>query len=141
MNAFKALQREYDNRLPPPVSETPREAAAEEWIESGVDELLNCGDVKFQRRFRKPQGVTFEQFATAVDMHVIEACGRPGASPSVIGRLVLLGRVSSLSEIKSAADEAIGTADPRQTLREIAETLLRPLAGDALIAQAEDDDL
>ncbi|AGL85594.1 hypothetical protein PFLCHA0_c38280 [Pseudomonas protegens CHA0] len=46
-----------------------------------------------------------------------------------------------MSEARSAAFEALDSQDPDETLRDIARTLLRPLAADGLIAQAEDNEL
>jgi hypothetical protein len=62
-------------------------------------------------------------------------------SPSVLGRLVLAAKRKDASEVSSAADEAIASADPDGALRDVARALLRPLAQDGLIAQAEDAEL
>ncbi|MNJ66828.1 hypothetical protein D3C77_629420 [compost metagenome] len=71
----------------------------------------------------------------------MEQLSGSGMSPSVIGRLVLAARRKDASEARSAAAEAIASADPDEALREVARSLLRPLAKDGLIAQAEDAEL
>ncbi|WP_280042030.1 hypothetical protein [Pseudomonas sp. Hg5Tf] len=138
MGALRKAQFEYDNRLP---GEHPDDASERIWIDNAADDLLEGRDVKFRRRLRSSQGVTFEQFAVAVDEFVMGQLGGSGMSPSVIGRLVLAARRKDASEARSAAAEAIASADPDEALREVARSLLRPLAKDGLIAQAEDAEL
>lgn len=132
MNAIMKLslaQREYDGRLP-----EQSDSAEEAWIDEGVNMLVDLGgDVVFQRQGRAKQGVTFEQFAEEVEQHAMAQT----ASASVFGRLILLARRKASSEAASAANEALNSADPTETLREIARGLLRPLAADGVIAQAE----
>ena len=68
MNATELAQSEFDNRLPPPVSESPLELAGAEWLYNAVEQLVKLGcDVKVQRRLRKPQAVTVAQLALAAD--------------------------------------------------------------------------
>lgn len=117
---------------------TPAEQA---WLDDAVEHLLNRRDVQFKRRLHSPQGVSFERFALAVDEHVCEQFSAPGMSNSVIGRLIMHARCKSSSEAATTANEALNSADPDETLRNIAIELLRPLAHDALIAQAEDMEL
>lgn len=131
MNALSKAQFEYDNRLPVDMADP----AEQEWIEGGVDELMRGGDVQFKRFGRQAQGVSYERFATAVD----EFAADQASSPSVIGRLILSARRKSSSEAASAANEALNSDDPDETLREIARELLRPFARDGLIAQREDE--
>ncbi|WP_136477292.1 hypothetical protein [Pseudomonas sp. DG56-2] len=135
MGALRASQFEYDNRLP---GEHPDDAAERIWTDNAADDLIEGRDVKFQRRLRNPQGVTFEQFAVAVDEFVMGKLDGSGISPSVLGRLVLAAERRDSSEARSAAVEALASPDPDEALREIARQLLRPLAQDGLIAQAED---
>lgn len=138
MGALRKAQFEYDNRLP---GEHPDDASERIWIDNAADDLLEGRDVKFRRRLRSPQGVTFEQFAVAVDEFVMGQLGGSGMSPSVLGRLVLAAKRKDASEASSAADEAIASANPDGALRDVARTLLRPLAQDGLIAQAEEAEL
>ncbi|MNJ53121.1 hypothetical protein D3C77_484980 [compost metagenome] len=135
MSALRKAQFEYDNRLP---GEHPDDVAERIWIDNAAVDLLEGRDVKFRRRLRSPQGVTFDQFAVAVDEFVMGQLSSSGMSPSVLGRLVLAAKRKDSSEASSAADEALASPDPTEALREVARTLLRPLAQDGLIAQAED---
>lgn len=136
--ALQHAQFEYDNRQPVHLDDGEAERI---WIDNAAGDLLEGRDVKFQRRMRGPQGVTFEQFAVAVDEFVMGQLGGSGVSPSLLGRLVLAAKRKDSSEASSAADEAIACPEPTETLQEIARKLLRPLAQDGLIAQAEDAEL
>lgn len=135
--ALKLAQFEYDNRLPVEVDDS----AVTEWIDNAAEQLLLGADVKFKRRLHSPQGVTYEQFAAAVDEFVFGQLSASGVSNSVLGRLVLAAKRKSSSDACSAAAEALNCANPDEALRQIAVALLKPLAKDALIAQAEDDEL
>lgn len=135
---FTRAQFEYDNQLP---LDDDSASQALDWIEHGVEQLMMGGDVRFKRRLHSAQAVTFEQFAAAVDECVMEQLTGCGVSPSVLGRLVLAARRKASSEAASAAGEALNSADPEETLREIARALLRPLVADGLVARFEDDEI
>lgn len=134
MGALRAAQFEYDNRMPPAVSES---SAEERWIDDGIAELMARRDFVFQRNFRQ-RGVTFERFAQAVDEFVTNQIGQPGISGSVLGRLVLAARCRSTSEAATTADEIMYVQNPESVLQEIARTLLTPFAKEGVLAQAEE---
>ncbi|WP_156526287.1 hypothetical protein [Pseudomonas antarctica] len=68
MNVQALAQTEFDNRLPPPVSESALEIARQEWIYNAVETLVDRrSNVQFKRRLQAPQGVTFKTFATEVE--------------------------------------------------------------------------
>jgi len=135
MGALRAAQFEYDNRMPPAVSESSPE---ELWIDDGIAELMARRDFVFQRRLRPQQGVTFERFAQAVDEFVMCQLGLVEVSNSVLGRLVLAARCKSTGDAAAAADEIMSVANPDAMLQEIARTLLQPFAKEGVLAQAED---
>jgi hypothetical protein len=137
MNAFAKAQFEYDNRLPVGLGSD----AERVWIDDAAEQLLLGADVKFKRALHSPQGVTYEQFAAAVDEFVMGQLSAAGISNSVLGRLVLAAKRRASSDACTAAAEALNSPNPDKALRQIAVTLLTPLARDALIAQAEDDAL
>lgn len=137
MNALAKAQFEYDNRLPVEL-DTDAERV---WIDDAAEQLLLGADVKFKRALQSPQGVTYEQFAAAVDEFVMGQLYAAGISNSVLGRLVLAAKRRASSDACTAAAEALNSPNPDEALRQIAMTLLRPLARDALIAQAEDAEL
>ncbi|MBX9404779.1 hypothetical protein K5E40_03700 [Pseudomonas baetica] len=146
MNArFNAMlegaQRDYDNRLPPPVSETPEELARAEWLYNAVEQLVRFRwDVKVQRRMCKPQVVTTADFDLAVDEHVNRRLADYEVGSPALGRL--LNSLASSEPDKNALAELLGHSDHSLgMLGEIAEKLLQPLVDDALIAQAEDGEL
>ncbi|MCM8742371.1 hypothetical protein [Pseudomonas koreensis] len=141
MNATALAQSEFDNRLPPPVSETPRELARAEWLYNATEQLVRFGqDVKFQRRLRRPQAVTVAQLALAADELANNRQASCEVGTPALGWMLIAnncGRADkeSTAELLGHSDHAFGK------LGEIAEALLRPLADDALAAQDEDDEL
>lgn len=137
MGALRAAQSQYDNQLPPAVSESATEQAEARWIDDGIAELMARRDVVFQRNFRQ-RGVTYERFAQAVDEFVMGQIGQSGISGSVLGRLVLSARCKSISEAASTADEIMCVPNPESVLQEIARTLLIPFAAEGVLAQAEE---
>lgn len=136
--ALNICQAMHDAKLPPPVSETREEVARAEWLYNAAEDLLRGVDVEFQRRMRQPQGVSVFERALAVDEHVNGRLADGEVHSPALGWLLLAqGRPD-----KNAIAELLGPSDhPLGKLGEIAEGLLRPLVDDALIAQAEDDEL
>jgi hypothetical protein len=140
MNAALIAQLNYENRQPPPVSESAVEIARREWLYNATEQLVRFRmDVKFQRRMCQPLGVRVSQFALAVDEHVNNRLANCEVSSPALGWLLV---TTDDKPDKSAVAELLGPSDhPFGKLGEIAEALLRPLVDDALIAQAEDDEL
>jgi hypothetical protein len=140
MNAALIAQLNYENRQPPPVSETPQEIARAEWLYNAAEELLRGVSVTFRRRMRMAQGVTADQFALAVDEHVNKRLADCEIDTGALGWLLIAAERGQTDRI--AAADLLGRSDhPLGKLGEIAESLLKPLADDALKAQAEDDAL
>ena len=135
MNAALIAQLNYENRLPPPVSESPKDEARAEWLYNAAEELLRGCGVFFQRRMRKPQGVTAAQFALAVDEHVNKRLADCEIETSALGWLLISAERGQADETSTA--ELLGRSDhPLGKLGEIAEELLAPMADDAIKAQA-----
>ncbi|MGN8278319.1 hypothetical protein [Pseudomonas sp. SMN5] len=139
--ALKLSQERFDAQLPPPVSESPQEIARAEWIYNAVEQLVQFGaNVAFQGREHPAKTVTSHQFAMAVDEYVngrLEDCEIVTASLGYLVIAAMSGRYD-----KAAAAELLGPSDhPLGKLGEIAQALIEPLADDALIAQAEDNEL
>jgi hypothetical protein len=145
MNArFNAMlegaQRDYDNRLAPPVSETPEELARAEWLYDAAERLIRGCDVMFQRRMNPQQGVRFRDFALAVDEHVNGRLADLQVSTPSLGYMLIETKRGCADKV--SADELLGNSDHSLgMLGEIAEKLLQPLADHALIAQSEDGEL
>jgi hypothetical protein len=127
----------YDSCLAQ-LDETSRES---QWVENAVEQLMMGGDIGFKRRLHSVQGITFEQFAVAVDEFALEQLSGCGVSPSVLGRLVLAARRKASADAASVAAELLDCPDPDERLAQIARRLLSPLARDALIAEEEDNEL
>jgi hypothetical protein len=140
MNATQISQLKQGRHRPPPVSDSPEDAAKAEWLYNAAEELLRSSNVSFQRRMRAPQGVTADQFALAVDEYVNNRLADSEVDTPALGRMLIAAERGQVD--KTSASELLGNSDhPLGKLGEIAEVLLEPLAGDALIAQAEDADL
>ena len=137
--ALKICQERYDAQLPPPVSESAVEIARKEWIDNAVETLVDRrSDVKFKRRLHSAQSVTFKTFAAEVEQFAINSDSK---SPCAIGEMVIAGLLGDRFLARDGAEDLLAVADPKEQLRIIAQRLVEPLANDALIAQAEDDEL
>ncbi|CAI8795853.1 Phage protein [Pseudomonas sp. IT-P12] len=139
--ALNICQAMHDAKSPPPVSESPQELARSEWLYNAVEQMVRYGrDVKFQRRMCSPQGVKAEEFALAVDEYANKRLADCEVHTSALGWLLITTAYGKGDKV--AVNELLGHSDhPFGKLGEIAEALLRPLVDDALIAQAEDDEL
>lgn len=138
MSALQAAQWQYDNQLPPEVSETPQERAERHWIEEGVGQLMDGADYLFQRRMRPKQGVTQQRFEQAVDEFGMGKLAAPGASQTALGRLILCAHSKHGGASQEAAHNLLEVADPDAELRQIAYDLLKPFAAEGVLAQAEE---
>lgn len=140
MSALRKVQFEHDERLPPPVSKISQEVARSEWLYNAAEELARGGGLVFKRHMHSQQGVTAYQFALAVDEYANNLLASCGIDTPALGYLLIAGMAGS--RVKPEALELLGRSDhPLGKLGEIAELLLQPLADDALIAQAEDNEL
>lgn len=139
--ALKICQAMHDAQLPPMVSESAQEVARAEWLYNATEQLVRFRtDVRFQRRMCAPQGVTMKQFSLAVDEHANNRLADCDVGSPALGILLIEAQCGCVDKI--ATDELLGPSDhPLGKLGEIAEGLLRPLVDDALIAQAEDNEL
>lgn len=137
--AIDIAQHEYDNRQPPPVSESEVEIARKEWIDNAVETLVDRrGDVQFKRRLHSAQGVTFKAFAAEVEQFAINSDSK---SPCAIGEMVIAGLLGDRFLARDGAEDLMAVADPKEQLKIIARGLVKDLADDALIAIAEDNEL
>lgn len=139
--ALKICQERYDAQLPPPVSETALEIARREWLYNATEQLVRFGqDVKVQRRLRRPLLVTVAQLALAADELANARQADCDVGTPALGWMLIANNCGRAD--KDSVSQLLGYSDhPFGKLGEIAEALLRPLADDALAAQAEDDEL
>ncbi|MDU8454852.1 hypothetical protein [Pseudomonas syringae group sp. J254-4] len=122
----------------PVIPLTPAERL---WVANSAHTLVHGDDVKFRRRGKPAQRVTFERFLIALDEFAMERLGESGASPLALGRLIYTAKFGSLSCAQAAADMVLRRPNPKDAMYEIAEGLLRPLAADGVAAEFEDADL
>ncbi|WP_163020321.1 hypothetical protein [Pseudomonas viridiflava] len=117
----------------------PRPPDEQQWIENHAEYLMRGADVKFKRRMHSEQSVTLERFHNALDELLMERLSRTGASNWSLG-MVMHGVITgNVSMARDGLVEALSLPDCKRAIIEVAENLLRPLAADGLIAQAEDE--
>jgi len=141
MNAIVLAQREFDNRLPAPVSETEEER---EWLEHSAEQLVRGCDITWKRRFGPARKVTAAQYATYLQLYLTERQIDGLDDRDSFANLVLCVIAGSKSEAVTHAKHLLGNEQPRQCLEEIAAEFLRDYATDAVAAhreEAEDDKL
>jgi len=138
--ALNICQAMHDAKSPPPVSESPQELARAEWLYNAAEQLSRFGQsVAFVGR-GQAKTVSSHQFTMAVDEYVNARLADCEIVTASLGYLVIAAMSGQCNKV--AAAELLGPSDhPLGKLGEIAEGLLRPLADDALIAQAEDNEL
>lgn len=125
-----------------PLTETPAKPctpAEKQWMENHAEYLMRGADVTFKRRMRSEQGVTLERFHNALDELLMERLSRTGASNWSLGMVMHGVLIGDVSMARDGLVETLGLPDYKRAIIEVAETLLRPLAADGLIAQAEDE--
>ena len=138
MNTENQLTFFKDCGLPQP--DWNDDCAKNNWLIDAAESLIHGADIKIQRRYRHAQGVQHAQFLTAVQMHLIDRQIAGEDSEDWFAQLVV--DAATGAPCKRVALRLLG--ESRHThgmLFEIAEKLLEPLAHDALIAQAEDNEL
>lgn len=138
MNTANQLTFFKHSGLPQP--DWDDDCAKDNWLIDAADSLIHGSDIKIHRRYRRPQGVAHAQFLTAVQMHLIDRQIAGEDSEDWFAQLVV--DAATGAPCKRVALRLLG--ESRHThgmLFEIAEKLLEPLAHDALVAQAEDNEL
>ena len=140
MNTATQLTCSNVDSLPPPDLDEYYDNAKNNWLIDAADSLIHGSDIKIQRRYRRAQGVPHAQFLTAVQMHLIDRQIAGEDSEDWFAQLVV--DAATGAPCKRVALRLLGESQHTHgMLFEIAEKLLEPLAHDALIAQAEDNEL
>ena len=138
MNTVNQLTYFKDSGLPQP--DWDDDYAKDNWLIDAADSLIHGADIKIQRRYRRAQGVQHAQFLTAVQMHLIDRQIAGEDNEDWFAQLVV--DAATGAPCKRVALRLLGESQHTHgMLFEIAEKLLEPLAHDALIAQAEDNEL
>ncbi|MEE4675333.1 hypothetical protein V2K57_11755 [Pseudomonas alliivorans] len=125
-----------------PLTERPAKPctpAEQRWIENHAEYLMRGADVTFKRRMHGEKGVTQKRFHHALDELLMERLSRTGASNWSLGMVMHGVLIGDVSMARDGLVEALGLPDCKRAVIEIAESLLRPLAADGLIAQLEDE--
>ncbi|MDR6580010.1 hypothetical protein [Pseudomonas extremaustralis] len=137
--ALKICQERYDAQLPPEVSEASPE---QEWLEHSAEQLVRGVDIKWKRRWGRPQVVTFDCYCTylqgILNQRQIDGLDERDS----FARLFLSAIGGSASEARGHAIDLIASDKPVEFAESVAMTLLAPYAKDAAAAEreaAEDD--
>ncbi|MBM1184141.1 hypothetical protein [Pseudomonas lundensis] len=133
--ALKICQERYDAQLPPDISEANPE---QEWLEHSAEQLV-CGmDIKWKRRFGRPQVVTFDRYCTylqgILNQRQIDGLDERDS----LARLFLTAILGSQSDARTHAADLIGQQRPIEAAERIAMELLKPYAADAVAAEREE---
>ncbi|MDI2589991.1 hypothetical protein POF45_00905 [Pseudomonas sp. 681] len=140
MSALRKAQFEYDELLPPPVSE--RDPAETEWLEHSAEQLVCGSDVTWKRRSSPERKVTKAEYAAHLQLHLTERQIDGLDDRDSFANLVLAVVVGSPAEALTHAKHLLGSNSPVTQLEAIAAIFLRPHAADAVAAEqeaAEDD--
>jgi hypothetical protein len=137
--ALKICQERFDAQLPPEVSDTDE---VTDWLEHSAERLV-CGvDIKWKRRYGKPQVVTFDRYCTylqgILNQRQIDGLDQFDS----LARLFLSSILGSQADSRGHAADLMGEQRPIEAAERVAMDLLRPYAGDAVAAEreeAEDD--
>lgn len=132
---LKLCQERYDAQLPPDISEANPE---QEWLEHSAEQLV-CGmDIKWKRRFGRPQVVTFDRYCTylqgILNQRQIDGLDERDS----LARLFLSAILGSQSDARTHAADLIGQQRPIEAAERIAMELLKPYAADAVAAEREE---
>lgn len=132
---LKLCQERYDAQLPPEVSEANPE---QEWLEHSAEQLV-CGmDIKWKRRYGRPQVVTFDRYCTylqgILNQRQIDSLDQRDS----FARLFLSSILGSQADSRGHAADLIGEQRPIESAERIAMTLLKPYAADAVAAEREE---
>ncbi|MEN5036847.1 hypothetical protein [Pseudomonas sp. TWI929] len=134
MGALRAAQFEYDNRMPPAVSDD--EVAQAEWIDKHAAELVLGYRVSWGYRGERGE-ITQADLARAVQDHANQRQIDGLDKQDAFGKLVMAGLgTGSAGFIKELSTYLLGGPG---ALKEIAADLLRPVAAKAVAAEQERD--
>lgn len=121
---------------PPELLDDSEEQTA--WLESAAEQLVMGCDIHWKRRHQSPHTITADSYVTALQDHLNQRQIDGMDERDAFARLVLAARNGCLGDIRDHADYLLGPClNPNGTLHEIALTLLRPLAADAVAAERE----
>lgn len=119
--ALKLAQLQHDNRLPPPVSEGDQAEA--EWLERNAERLMDGNAVEWGYRKADKGTVTADEFAEAVQMHLVDRQKDGRDEKDAFARLVIANLTwGSRFDGRANAEYLMGS---RTALKEIAKDLLK----------------
>lgn len=134
MGALRAAQWQYDEELPPPVSDD--DSAQTDWIERCSAELVSGYRVSWGYRGERGE-FTQADFARAVQDHLNQRQIDGLDHKDAFGQLVIAGMgMGGTGFIMELCTYLLGSS---KALREIAADLLRPVASKAVAAEQERD--
>ncbi len=137
MSALRKAQYEYDNRLPPPISED--DLAESEWLDANAERLLMGYGMFWGYRHSEHGEVTQADFAQAVQDHLNQRQIDGEDQKDAFGQLVINAMgYRSAGLLMDLAEYLLGK---KSALKDIALELLRPHAEAALTFEQEQERL
>ncbi|MDR7109225.1 hypothetical protein [Pseudomonas frederiksbergensis] len=136
MSALRKAQIQYDNLLPPPVSED--DLAEIQWLEANAENLIRGSVVSWGIRADRGE-VSQADLYKAVQDHVNQRQIDGEDKKDALGQLVIAALGYSTSSLMM--DMAIYLLGSKTALKDIALELLKPHAAKAVAFQEEQDRL
>ena len=133
MSALRKAQLEYDNRMPPPVSED--DLAESEWLEANAERLLMGYRISWGYQPAERGEVTQADFARAVQDHLNQRQIDGEDQQDAFGQLVIGAMGFRSSGL--LMDLAVYLLGKKSALKDIALELLRPHAEAAVAFEQE----
>ncbi|MFQ6345991.1 hypothetical protein ACQRBV_22820 [Pseudomonas sp. R11F] len=136
MNAQRKAQFEFDNRMPPPVSESSAEA---EWIETNAERLMLGYRIDWGYEKADRGSVTQAEYFKALQDHANQRQIDGEDKIDAFGQLLAIAaNFGSGGQIYDLAIYLLGSKAAR---KEIAVELLKPHAARAMMLQEQQDEL
>ena len=133
MSALRKAQLEYDNRMPPPVSDD--DLAESEWLEANAERLLMGYRISWGYQPSERGEVTQADFARAVQDHLNQRQIDGEDQQDAFGQLVISAMGFRSSGL--LMDLAVYLLGKKSALKDIALELLKPHAEAAVAFEQE----
>jgi len=123
-SAMQSAQARHDARLPPDVSD--EDPAELEWAESNAERLMDGNDVEWGYRKADKGRATADEFASAVQMYLVDRQKDGEDQKDAFARLVIAN--ATWGSRFDGRENALYLLGSRANLKNIAIDLLRPHA-------------
>ncbi|MGH8452257.1 hypothetical protein [Pseudomonas sp.] len=136
MSAQRKAQFEFDNRMPPPVSESPSEV---EWIDTNAERLMLGYRIEWGYEKADKGSVTQAEYFKALQDHANRRQIDGEDKIDAFGQLLAVA--ANFGSGGQMFDLAIYLLGSKTARKEIAASLLKPHASKAVLLQEQQDEL